>query len=332
MADRARRCWRRLRRPRRGERGASLLETVGIVGMAGLMLAPLLSLSREVMVESRTQQTARALEVAREALIAFAARHDGCLPFAADDEGGKPLAGDTGESRSGKRSGDLPWADLGLGPRFTDGDGTRIQYYVASQYVDVDGDPSNGIACLAEARGGEWDPRVGYEATPDDPIYLRYTDPAEGTRHLYELTATLPAGTPPPALGSGDIADVTHGLPETLLQARRGPDVAAGDEQSEIVSARNVFVLIAPGTAFNFALERTHIRDASHRGDESGVRWPYNDDAVDGVVFSSMTQHSAVPDQGASGDDTLFAESFTRFKQDLNARGVRVEPICASSC
>lgn len=317
---------------REGERGMSLFETAGVIGAAGLALGLLVTAGADLLRETRAEQTQRALEAARTALVDFAAAHGGCLPFAADDEGGLPAAGDTGEQRIGKRAGDLPWAELGLGRGFLDGRGLRLQYYVASQYVDEDGDLADGITCKAQAKGEPWNPHVTYEASASDPVYLTYTDPDTGDLGLYKLLTTLQAGTPPTALSQqGEAVDEGHALPDPLLEVRRGPKVNAADEQADVMSARNVFVVIAPGTQLNAALGRPYVRDANHRGNAAGGAWPYNDDNVDPVTFAA-TKTRAADDQGAHGDDALLAESFTRFKRDLAARGVRVEPVCDSQC
>lgn len=316
---------------REGERGMSLFETAGVIGAAGLALGLLVTAGADLLRETRAEQTQRALEAARTALVDFAAAHGGCLPFAADDEGGLPAAGDTGEQRIGKRAGDLPWAELGLGRGFLDGRGLRLQYYVASQYVDEDGDLSNGITCKAQTLGEPWNPHVTYEGSLSDPVYVAYTKPDTGDLGLYKLLTTLQAGTPPTALPPNLAVDVSHDLPASLLEVRRGPKVSAPDQQADVMSARNVFVLIAPGPGINAKLGRTYIRDANHAGNGVGGAWPYNDDNVDAVTFAATRTRAAV-DQGAHGDDALLVESFTRFKRDLGARGVRIEPVCDSLC
>lgn len=313
------------------ERGFTLMETAGVLGMAGLLLGPMLAIGHDMMAETRAQQTERALGIARAALIEFAAENNGCLPFAADQEGGVPQAGDTGIGVTNRRAGDLPWADLDLGRNFLDGNGQRLQYFVASQYVDSDGDPSNGLTCKAQARGEEWNPNVTYEGTSSDPIYVYYTDPGSGERELYKLKATLPAGTPPAGQNPSNFPEVGVDLPDELLQVRRGPDIKAQGSGSDLVSARNVFVLLAPGTKINANLDLTHIRDANHRGNAAGGAWPLDHDEVDAVAFAA-TKTLADDDQGAHGDDTLLAESFIRYKHDLNDYGLRMEPICNASC
>ncbi len=146
---------RSARRSRRREtqKGFTLPELVVTLTAFGAIMTPVLNAVDTSMDTIRAEQNQTLLETARESLIRYAARNKGCLPFAADWEGALPNTDqngsvgytDTGVAKNNTRAGDLPWTDLGLGDTFRDGDGQRIQYYVASQYADFVSD------CLASA-------------------------------------------------------------------------------------------------------------------------------------------------------------------------------------
>ncbi len=124
-----------------------------MIAVAGILIVPLLHLLQQGREASRTESTTTALESAKQGLLAYALQHNGCLPHAADFEGGVAdtdaagdgsLYRDTGSVRTavepasagtGQRAGDVPWADAQLPNMGRDGDGYRIQYYVASAYT-----------------------------------------------------------------------------------------------------------------------------------------------------------------------------------------------------
>ncbi len=200
---------RLLHRPR-AQAGFTVLELAIVVTLFGLVIVPLLWLAASSVGATRAQQTQAALETARDALIAYAAVNNGCLPFAADFEGGLPDTDatgaasatyfDTGVGAVNTYAGDLPWADLGLTASFLDGDSLRIQYYVAEYFGDTDGNLANGIKCVAGYRGIEYQTNVNYQGQagpPEVPVYVYYTvsgAPPEGPRRLYKITGNYPPG------------------------------------------------------------------------------------------------------------------------------------------
>lgn len=95
-----------------------------------------------------------------------------------------------------------------------------------------------------------------------------------------------------------------------------------------MVSAQNVFVLIASGKKRNAAADRTHVRDSNHVADSSGQNWLLN---VDNVIFSS-TQNIDGADAVNDGDDTVVVMSFFNFKSEVNRHGVNLERISDSVC
>ncbi len=342
------RCGSRKRRPRRAgtvparetgqvraQRGFALIHLVAVLIAAGLIILPLLTMTNASVLASRAQRTEIALKTARDALIAFAAANNGCLPFAADYEGGLPdtdASGlvppgyrDAGLSVNNRHGRDVPWATLGLTNAFLDGDVLRIQYYVASHYTDEDGNSTNGIACRGGFRGSQWDATVTYIGTTARPLYVYYTPPGSD-RSLYKIVGTLPAGTPPDTVDATIAADVSGAFPVSLLEVRRGPDVNGPDGQSDVVSAQNVFVLIAPGVNRNAEQNMAYVRDAYHRRNKPGFLWPLNQIIVDKVVFSN-THDIDVTDRGNDGDDTLLIMSFIQFKAELNKYEMNIEPI-----
>ena len=187
------------------QRGFSLPELAVVMVSGGLILGPSLTTISSIIDGMHERQNIIVLETARDALITFAGAHGGCLPFAADYEGGQPNTDqngapspanpDTGIGRADSHGGDLPWAELGLGNNFLDHDGLRVQYYVASQYTDIDADSSNGINCAAGQRGTQWNSRITYDGT-GEPQYVYYESPGDD-QELYKIVGVLPAGTPP---------------------------------------------------------------------------------------------------------------------------------------
>ena len=308
------------------QRGFTMTELVVVMGAVGAILTPILGAVDASMDTIRVEQSEVTMQTAREALIRHAARNDGCLPFAADWEGGLPNTDqtgapgytDTGVAKDNARAGDLPWADLGLSEGFGDGGGLRIQYSVASQYADA------GSGCAARAMGAEWNQMVTYQGPPTDILYVNYTPPG-GSRGLYEIDGTLVAGTRPDA----SFADVGDPLPSSLLELRRGPDVKAPGSEKDVLSAQNVFLLLATGDNINTiaSINLPYMRDANHRGNSGGGPWNLNQNVIDGVVFSATRAFDG-SDEGKDGDDILMAVSFLSFKADLRKFGVRLEPVC----
>jgi type II secretory pathway pseudopilin PulG len=72
----------------KSQQGFILLELTVVFVVTALLLLPLLKLALESIGSTREQLTEAALETATDALIAYAATNKGCLPFAADSEGG----------------------------------------------------------------------------------------------------------------------------------------------------------------------------------------------------------------------------------------------------
>ena len=333
---------RLLHRPR-AQAGFTVLELAIVIVLMGLVIVPLLQYSVSSVGASRVQQTQAALEKARDALIAFAAANGGCLPFATDFEGGYPDTGltgvgghdDIGARTNNNRAGDLPWADLGLTNAFLDGNGLRIQYYVAAPYTDNNGNANDGINCRAGYRGLEYHSNVDYKGQtgPNGAVYVYYGSGAN--RRLYLITGDYFAGTVPPeeALSNSKVADVTDPLPASLLEVRRGPDVTAVGSESDAVSARNVFVLIAPGANRNADLDRHYVRDSTHVENPAGDAWPIQNvtSSVDDNIFS-MTPNVDTADSGNNGDDALLVISFLQFKSRLKRYGLNMEPICDGTC
>lgn len=320
----------------RAQRGFSLLE-IAIVMVAAGVLAGTVFFSISTFI-TRTSDSLNeiVLETAREALIAFAGANGGCLPFAADYEGGlsntdqngapSPGNPDTGVGRADSHAGDLPWAELKLGNNFLDDDGLRVQYYVASQYTDIDADVSTGITCAAGQRGPRWNSRITYDGTVE-PQYVYYSAP-EADQELYRIGGVLPAGTPPDAVLQSIAKAVSKAMPDALLELRRGPRISGQNGQNDILSAQNVFVLIAAGRNINpsINIDLPYMRDGNHKGNQGNKPWRLNQANVDNVRFSA-TREIDTTDPVNSGDDTLLVESFLSFKRSVFAYGVRLEPL-----
>ncbi len=312
--------------------GLSVFDTAIAITITGGLVATMISATSSLMDATRARVTESALATARDALVAYAAAHNGCLPFAADLEGGLPDATDTGIGVLDIHGADLPWAELDLPDTFLDGDGLRIQYYVASVYTDDGSDP-NEITCAAGHRGAEWTPWASYPGTASDPYYVYYT-PSGGDRRLYRIIGTLPPGTSPNAVDPSIAVDVTVALPDSLLDVRRGPMLNANSGgQKDVISAQNAFVLIAPGVNRNAELGARHIRDANHGGNGApNSAWPTGYNTVDGVTFSTAREIDG-NDNTNSGDDTLLVVSFLTYKTELkNKYGMHMEPFCDGSC
>ena len=329
--------------------GFTLIELAIVMVVAGLLLVPLLRMAGSAVVSTRVELTRSALEKASEALVSFAAVNGGCLPFAADDEGGLPdtdatgsaaSAPDTGARKSGKnpKAGDLPWAVLGLTNDFLDGDGLRIQYFVASPYTDTNSN-QNEITCEAGFKGFQWDNGVTYDAPTSGPLWVFDYIPAGSTdpddRTLFEIkrNKSLPAGTHPndPSVSS-QISVYPNLLPDPLLEVRRGPDVtSATGSQDDVISSRNVFILIAPGRNRNADIGRLFIRDSTHTA-AGGAAWTLGGiNPVDDQLFSSEPNVDA-GDAANNGDDTMLVMSFTRFKAEMGKHGLNMEPVCEDPC
>ncbi len=315
---------------REAQRGFTMPEMVAVMTVVGAILAPVLESVDTSIGAIRSEQNQFTLETAREALIRYAAQHDGCLPFAADWEGGLPDTDqtgspgytDTGVAVSNTRAGDLPWADLGLTAAFRDGDGLRIQYYVASQYADLDAD------CAARQIGEEWNTMVSYRGSVAVPIYLHFTPPG-GSPGLYGIVGPLAAGTRPDSA----YTDISDALPASLLELRRGPDIKKNGDENDVLSAQNVFVLIATGDNINVfpSNDLPYMRDENHRSNSGGAPWNLNQNVVDEVRFAATHEFDA-NDQGKDGDDMLLVTSFLSFKSELRTFGVHLAPICETSC
>ena len=308
------------------QKGFSLPELAVAMTAVGAILTPVLGAVDSSLDAIRSEQNQSILEVARESLIRYAARNNGCLPFAADWEGSLPDTGqtgapgytDTGVAKANTRAGDLPWTDLGLGDGFRDSGSLRIQYYIASQYADF------GSDCAAAAKGSDWNQMVAYSGTVSDAIYLYYTPPG-GSRGLYEVDGELAAGTRP----DSGFSEIGVSLPANLLELRRGPDIKANGSEKDILSAQNIFVLIATGDNINAnnSINLPFMRDENHRASGGGgVPWNLNQNVVDDVRFSATREFDSA-DDGSSGDDMLLVTSFLSYKSDLKSFGVKLESI-----
>lgn len=163
-------------RSRPGRRaGFTLIELAVVLVVLGLLIGPLLVILEGATEAQDAAVDAARLEQAKSALIAFAANHNGCLPTAADFEGGiidtnnAGNAGhsDTGQALADQRAGDLPWATLGLGSGFLDADQTRLQYYVSTVFADAD---LNTDRCAARDRSGPEAWRAGIDYDQNDVV------------------------------------------------------------------------------------------------------------------------------------------------------------------
>ena len=320
--------------------GFTVIELAIVLILVGLLVVPLLRLAGVSFGSTRDGKTQIALETARDGLIAFAAANGGCLPFAADFEGGLPDTDLTGAAAGGfvdsgsvisgiNTAGDVPWADLGLNSSFVDGDGLRIQYYVAVAYVDTDTSPP--IACLAGFRGFQWKSDVTYVGTIANPVYVYHSLSAKD-RWLYKITGTLSPGTPPNT-DPTNAEELKFLLRASLLEVRRGPDITAASPQNDPISLQNVFVLIAPGSNRNAGLSRNYVRDSTHVDDSTGAVWTIQNItvSVNDNIFS-MTPNVDTTDAGNNGDDTILVMSFIQYKAELSKYGLNMEPMCDAAC
>ncbi len=66
------------------QRGFSLPEIAAVMTIAGALAVPIITAATSSQDALRTEQTRSALDQAKVALISFAAKNNGCLPFAAD--------------------------------------------------------------------------------------------------------------------------------------------------------------------------------------------------------------------------------------------------------
>ena len=125
---------------------------------------------------------------------------------------------------------------------------------------------------------------------------------------------------------SGGYSDVGVPLPGNLLELRRGPDIKVAGTEDDVLSAQNIFVLIATGDNINSnnSIKLPHIRDDNHRGNGKGAPWNLNKMVVDNVRFSATRDYNDNDDE-TSGDDTLLVTSFLSFKSDLRSFGVELE-------
>ncbi len=162
----------------RHEAGFTVIGLMIIFGLVGVFVLPFMRITASSIEARQTREAAMSetvLAPARDALIAFAAANNGCLPFAADFEGGlpdtdqtgatSPTYADSGVGTANRHAGDLPWAELGLAPS----EKLRVQYYVASAYADPTGN------CYARFRGFEWNSSVTYLASETNPLYVYLT-------------------------------------------------------------------------------------------------------------------------------------------------------------
>ena len=319
--------------------GFTLIELTMVMVVAGLLLVPLIRMAGSAVITSREERTQLALEAASEALISFAAAYGGCLPFASDSEGGlidtdssgtAAATPDTGARGGNQNAGDLPWADLGLTNAFLDGDGLRIQYYVATPYTDTDASQAI-ITCEAGFKGFQWDSSVTYVASAANPLWIYDHDPVTSVRTLYYIKPgfSLAAGLHPFDGGAATGQSINQ-LPTPLLEVRRGPDVMGAAPQNDVISLQNVFILIAPGKKRNDSLSRFFVRDSTHKTD-SGGDWGLGASDVDDRLFSMETNVGST-DLINDGDDTMLIMSFNQFKAEMGKHGINMEPVCENPC
>ena len=323
---------------RTGQIGFTLIELAILMVVAGLLLVPLLRMAGSAVISTRLKQTQSVLDTASEALIAFAAAHRGCLPFAADEEGGQPdtdssgmasATPDTGFRNGNRNAGDLPWAELGLTNDFLEGEGLRIQYYVASPYTDDTGSYPND--CNAGFRGFQWVPNGDYASPGSMPMWVYDFDPeGSSVRTLFEIKPGRDIDDNHPTDEPDDVIAHSDQLPATLLQVRRGPDVTAASPQDDVISSQNVFILIAPGRNRNTDIDRLFVRDSTHTM-SGGAVWALGINDIDDHIFSSEPNVDT-SDTANSGDDTLLIMSFQDFRAEMSKYGLNMEPVCENPC
>ena len=168
-----------------------------------------------------------------------------------------------------------------------------------------------------------------YVGSNPNPIYVYDTvDPSDP--HLFKITGTLDRGEHP-ANPSAPTDDETSPLPATLLEVRRGPDIAGAGSENDVLSAQNIFVLIAVGKNRNANLDRRYMRDGNHAGSSGGGNWALGTSNVDSVVFS-LTHDFGATDRLDDGDDTIRVMSFLEYKARLKDFDKVMQPICETSC
>lgn len=191
-----------------------MIELALVLAVLGVLLLPLTQFLSQMRDAKRLEATNSALQLAKEALLNYAAHNRGCLPHAADFEGGMPDTGltgtgsytDTGSARqavepagngAGQRAGDLPWADLALNGRALDARQHRLQYYVASaltaprQTRASNDNKSSRVGCPARSRSGleSWQAQTPY----------RQGDIVSYREALYVATGDAASDLSPPA-------------------------------------------------------------------------------------------------------------------------------------
>ncbi len=194
-------------RLRQAQDGFTLIELAIVMAVLGLLLIPTLTALNSLLLTNKQDQSQVALKAARDALLAYAAQNKGCLPQAADFEGGVPdtnaagLGGtpDTGRliaaPLAAQRAGDVPWADLGIPNQQLDGHGYRLQYYVASAYTSpTQAGLNDGTRDDCPARL-----RTGIEFWDNTARYAQ-GDVVQHNNIYYAAAVALPAvGTAPPS-------------------------------------------------------------------------------------------------------------------------------------
>ena len=186
---------------------------------------------------------------------------------------------------------------------------------------------------MAGFRGLEWNPQVAYAGSNPNPIYVYYTvDPSDP--RLFKVRGALAAVEHPdnPGAPADDMTPSPDPFPGALLEVRRGPNIEFVGSESDVLSAQNVFVLIAVGRNRNLDLDRSHVRDETHTGDAGGSSWSLDSsNDLDPVVFS-LTHNIDATDRNNDGDDTLLVMSFIEFKARLKEFGLILQPVCESTC
>ena len=181
---------------------------------------------------------------------------------------------------------------------------------------------------------------IGYPdagATKESPVYVFDID--KGVRRLHQIEQ--------PGDDPNKVKHRSELVVESLLEVRRGPNVINGAAaETAVVSARNVFVLIATGGNRNVDADvngtttvRQYIRDANHV-DRKGNQIPIYDEGkggeirgndVDDMIFSA-TRNVDPTDEGANGDDTILIMSFAAFRAAMSRFGMNMEPVCFDKC